>query len=295
MYRISTALRENALLPHEDVWEDKVLCTEDNSERTAEFVSEPTNERLAVFSYTIVLGGTVSRVYNGRLVECSANDVCVYIPGMEVSVLSWSDDYKALYFAIDDRFALEMSVARQIIRNAVFPVMENTDPKLSLTADQCRTLVSIIDLIRKHIQSDSQYKEQCLKSLITLFILDFAGMQQSGSVGNRLLPKRTEELFVSFVQLLWDNYKKHHSIAFYASRLAITTTYLSRIVRNITGRTVIEQIDTLLLMEASYLLRHTSLSIAQIADELRFSEPSAFTRFFERMKGVTPKHYRMVK
>lgn len=78
MYRISDALRENQLLPHGDVWEDKILCTDDNAEREDEFTSEPMNERLAVFSYTIILQGTVSFVYNGRLVECSANDVCVY-------------------------------------------------------------------------------------------------------------------------------------------------------------------------------------------------------------------------
>lgn len=158
MYRISDALRENQLLPHEDVWEDKILCTDDNAEREDEFTSEPMNERLAVFSYTIVLQGTVSFVYNGRLVECFANDVCVYSPGIEVSILSWSDDYKGIYFAIDDRTALGMKVVKNIIRNALFPILENNGPKLSLTPRQIQSLADITAIIRNHIKSDSPYK-----------------------------------------------------------------------------------------------------------------------------------------
>lgn len=291
MYRISDALRENQLLPHEDVWEDKILCTDDNAEREDEFTSEPMNERLAVFSYTIVLQGTVSFVYNGRLVECSANDVCVYSPGIEVSILSWSDDYKGIYFAIDDRTALGMKVVKDIIRNALFPILENTGPKLSLTPEQIQSLADITAIIRNHIKSDSPYKEQCLNSLCTLFVLDFAYYRQS-AVTHDHESNRAEELFISFVSLLGDNFKTHHDIAFYASKLFITPTYLSRIVRQVTGRTVIDQINNLLLMEASYLLRHTSIPISQIAEELCFSESSAFTRFFTRMKGESPKRHR---
>jgi len=48
----------------------------------------------------------------------------------------------------------------------------------------------------------------------------------------------------------------------------------------------------MLTMETCYLLRTSSLSIAQISTRLQFSEPSVFTRFFIRMKGMTPKAFR---
>ena len=46
------------------------------------------------------------------------------------------------------------------------------------------------------------------------------------------------------------------------------------------------------MMEASYLLQQTSLPIVQIADRLHFSESASFTRFFTRMKGMTPREFR---
>jgi AraC-like DNA-binding protein len=86
---------------------------------------------------------------------------------------------------------------------------------------------------------------------------------------------------------------EHHDIGFYASELCITTTYLSRVVRQVSGgRTVVDYINQLLLMEATFLLRQTSLSIAQIADRLHFADSTTFARFFQRMKGMNPRKYR---
>ena len=60
-----------------------------------------------------------------------------------------------------------------------------------------------------------------------------------------------------------------------------------------TGRTVVDYINQMLLMEASWLLQSSDLSIAAIAERLHFADQSSFGRFFTRMKGLTPKQYRM--
>ena len=88
------------------------------------------------------------------------------------------------------------------------------------------------------------------------------------------------------------HFAEHHDVAFYASGLCITPRYLSQIVRDISGRTVVDHINQMLLMESSYLLQQTSLPIADIAVRLHFSETASFTRFFTRMKGINPSEYR---
>ena len=81
-----------------------------------------------------------------------------------------------------------------------------------------------------------------------------------------------------------------------ASELCITTTYLSRVVRQVSGgRTVVDYINQMLLMEATFLLRQTSMSITQISDQLHFAEVTTFARFFNRMKGMTPREFRKGK
>lgn len=58
------------------------------------------------------------------------------------------------------------------------------------------------------------------------------------------------------------------------------------------GRTVVEYINRLLLMEAIWLLESTSLSIDEIAERINYADSTTFGRFFFRMKGVTPREYR---
>ena len=51
----------------------------------------------------------------------------------------------------------------------------------------------------------------------------------------------------------------------------------------------------MLLMEATFLLRQTSMSITQISDQLHFAEVTTFARFFNRMKGMNPREFRKGK
>jgi AraC-like DNA-binding protein len=48
----------------------------------------------------------------------------------------------------------------------------------------------------------------------------------------------------------------------------------------------------MLLMEASFQLRTSQLSISQIADRLHFADTPSFSKFFSRMKGMSPREYR---
>ena len=104
--------------------------------------------------------------------------------------------------------------------------------------------------------------------------------------------KRAEELFMDFMQMLPQHFVREHGIDFYASALCVTSTYLSRVVREVSGRTVVEYINRMLTMEALWLLENTSLSIDEIAERIHYADSTTFGRFFFRMKGVTPKKYR---
>ena len=134
-----------------------------------------------------------------------------------------------------------------------------------------------------------------LRMLYNLFLTDLSTIQQH-SIREHRFPKRVEEIFLGFLSLLPQHFEEHHDIGFYASSLCITTTYLSRVVRQVSdGRTVVDYINQMLLMEATFLLRQTSLSITQISDQLHFAEVTTFTRFFNRMKGMNPREFRKGK
>ena len=77
----------------------------------------------------------------------------------------------------------------------------------------------------------------------------------------------------------------------YADRLCLSPRYLSSVIRNVSGRTVVEWVNQAVILEAKVLLKHSDLLTYQIADELHFPNPSFFSKFFKRMTGMTPQGY----
>lgn len=104
---------------------------------------------------------------------------------------------------------------------------------------------------------------------------------------------RTERLFHDFMALVVAHYKREHYINFYASRLSVTTTYLSRIIRWQTGKTAAYFLGGMLYAEACRLLTRTDYTAQQIAEELNFSDQSAFGKFFKSKAGVSPHIFRL--
>ncbi len=101
-----------------------------------------------------------------------------------------------------------------------------------------------------------------------------------------------EEIFQSFIAEVEQNYRKEHEVGFYAEKLCLSPKYLSKLIYNISEKTAAEWIKEYILLEATTMLKSTSMTIQQISDELNFANQSHFGRFFKRYTGVSPKKYR---
>jgi AraC-like DNA-binding protein len=78
----------------------------------------------------------------------------------------------------------------------------------------------------------------------------------------------------------------------YPKKISTRSATLGCGIRQVSGRTVVEYINRLPLMESIWLLESTSLSINEIADRVGYADSTTFGRFFFRMKGVTSRKYR---
>ena len=219
------------------------------------------------------------------------NDVFIYSPGMPITIVDVSADYCAYCLMADEDTTLRVPSARDLVCLAYAPIVQLHEPKLTLPADVADRLVRKMQEIIENSHTNHIYKAEILRMLYAAFLLDLQGAQEQ-AIREHTIPHRVEELFINFMRLLPRHFAKHHDIGFYSSELNITPDYLSRIVKRVSGRTVVDYINQLLLMEASFLLSTTSLSIAQIADRLHFADTPSFSKFFSRLKGLSPREYR---
>ena len=95
-----------------------------------------------------------------------------------------------------------------------------------------------------------------------------------------------------FVQLVIQHYQETRNVAWYAERLKITHAHLCTIVKQITGRTCVDIISSMVIMDAKSQLKSTQLSIQEISDSLNFANMSFFGKYFKRYVGMSPLDYR---
>jgi AraC-like DNA-binding protein len=97
-----------------------------------------------------------------------------------------------------------------------------------------------------------------------------------------------------FMQLVDTHFLTTSSVADYAQMLTVTTNHLVATLTRIMGKPAGRLIRERLILEAKRLLRHSDLSISEVAYHLKFEDPSYFSRFFKKHADVTPAQFRGV-
>jgi AraC family transcriptional activator of pobA len=87
-------------------------------------------------------------------------------------------------------------------------------------------------------------------------------------------------------------FRSQPSLDALAAPIGITTTQLNRICRQHLRCSALDVLHQRLLLEAKRELGYTTLQVRQIADDLGFSDPAYFTRFFLRLTGQSPSAWR---
>ncbi len=273
-------------------WDGKMYCIK--TDAGTSYRTNETHGFMAAYTFTLVTEGWVTFIYNGHELTLYPDDLYIYSPGLAVTVVAVSQDYHGICLLVDEHMTIESPTVHDLVHIAYAPLVQLHEPAMTLQHDDATRLAEKMLEIASYLQSDHIYKAEILRMLYAVFLLDLQDAM-SKAITQRTVPQRMEEIFLGFMRLLPRHFMEHHDIAFYASSLNISAVYLSRVVRQVMGRTVVDYINQMLLMEALFLLRNTTLSIAQIADRLHFSEPAAFTRFFVRMRGGSPRLFRESK
>lgn len=290
MYRLRDFLTNVLNMEPEQIVSDELFCI--NCDAKTTLLANQMHSTLDCYTFTLVTQGWMTLSYNGKELTFGPGDLYSYVPGLAFTIASVSENHHSICLLADKQLVFEKPIIRNAIRAAYFPLVELNEPKLHLSPENAQHLKSRMELAIDCLNSNAPFLSESLRAVYTLFLLDVMNLMEQ-SKRNHVISERKENTFINFIHLLPQNFTQHHDVAFYADKLNITTTHLSRIVRQLSGRTVVDYINQLLMMEASWLLQSTDLSISDIAEQLNFSDQSSFGRFFTRMKGIPPKTYRM--
>lgn len=101
-----------------------------------------------------------------------------------------------------------------------------------------------------------------------------------------------DEQIIKIQEWLQKNYNQVISLKALAQRFDLSVRSFNRRFRNAAGKTPLQYLQEIRLEQAKSLLKHSNLSIAEIAYGIGYQDTSSFASLFKRTNAVTPKEYR---
>lgn len=160
-----------------------------------------------------------------------------------------------------------------------------------LTEEKHKSVSDVFNIIHNIVRHQHINKVEMIQSMFNVLRLILEELPyEERSISHDF--KHKKEVYEIFLHHLYRNFRKERQIRFYASNMNVSTAYLSRLVKEISGSTINEHVTSLIYKDACNLLSHSDMSIGEIADALSFSDQSALTNFFKMRAGMTPLAYR---
>ena len=231
-----------------------------------------------------ILQGTGRISINLIEYEVSAHQIIIIPDNSLIELLKISPDYdfQVIVPACNFLPALPGSILSETYtRNGIV---------LSLNEEEWTQAEMVFTLLWNILHS-SPYRRETVQHFIISLLYNLKYTYEQTRTTTPLRLSRREEIFRRFIALVNEHSKQERSVNFYADKLCLTPHYLSTIIREVSGQTVMQWINQSVVLEAKVLLKHSDLLIFQISDELNFPNPSFFSKFFKRMTGMTPAEY----
>lgn len=245
-------------------------------------------------SILLVCSGSLCINVDDHPYQLQKNGIADIIDTVRIELTEASHDLEAYQLIFTHAFLTD-----QIKHRPPFPfsyVLEAKQNPVSIVSNQImKTYMMRIAAIESVLQNHTHYfRLEILRSTFWMLLLDIANTYLHHAENDRTQKEsgRMRDIFEHFISLLPRHIMESHTVGFYASKLCITPQYLSRIVRKISGQSVSEMINRLLIGELIKLLDDTDKSMQEIAEQLHFADQATMTKFFKRHKGISPTEYR---
>ncbi|MDR2917910.1 MAG: helix-turn-helix domain-containing protein [Tannerella sp.] len=249
--------------------------------------------RIDAYSLILILRGEMTIDVNYMTYVMKKNDMMELFSYHLVESLNFSSDFKAYQIVVCPDLYHEI-IEYTKLSKVLDCYSGGYHLVKTIETNEIDVLITQIERIKKTMTRGSHHLfKTMIKSELILLLTELAHIKllHQPSEESSFRHTRCEEIAFQFIQLLVTHCKAEHEVAFYAEKLCITSEYLSRIMKSFSGKSVKVWIQQARVAEAKVLLRKPYSSIYQVADELYFSDQSAFGKFFKKHTGKSPLEY----
>ncbi|MGA3309992.1 MAG: helix-turn-helix domain-containing protein [Xanthobacteraceae bacterium] len=195
-------------------------------------------------------------------------------------VLSFTEDAAV---ALTDRAGEALSRLRALAAHPIVPITEE--------AERTRLSALCTELFEEGSLAREGYR-MAMRGLLALIAVGVARLAASRARTGSVTLQPADATITQLRALVDEFFRREHQLGFYAEKLGMTVDRLNDHVKRATGVTAGHLIRQRVLTEAKRQLVFSAQPIQDIAQELAFSDPSHFARFFRKHTGTTPHEFR---
>jgi AraC family transcriptional regulator, transcriptional activator of pobA len=195
-------------------------------------------------------------------------------------VLTFTEDAAV---ALADRAGEALSRLRALAAHPIIPIADD--------AERARLSALCTELSEESSLAREGYRV-AMRGLLALIAVGVARLAASRARTGSVTLQPADATVAQLRALVDQFFRGEHQLGFYAEKLGMTVDRLNDHVKRATGVTAGHLIRQRILTEAKRQLVFTTQPIQEIAEELAFSDPSHFARFFRKNTGTTPHDFR---
>ena len=145
--------------------------------------------------------------------------------------------------------------------------------------------------IKNIVNSISQY--ETVSELKQVVINIYNDIMPKYDENNKALAKSNNDLIEKIVQFIREDYGDYNmSMSMLSKKFAISQSYLSKLLKDYSGKSFMELLIETRLKNAEIMLRTTNLKVSEIAKKVGYSNPTSFVRVFKQHYYLKPTEYR---
>ncbi len=274
-------------IPKIDLPVDWVIGTDITKEILGLYTDYPCRLKAQIF--VLCLGGEVEASVNLIRHRVKPFDFITILPGSIMQIHRIEGDIRLYFLGFSSDF-IQHAIAIRSMKDVLFAVREN--PVIPLQEKGARLMEDYFSLLLKTYEFCEERPNRELSTHLFSGILLGLGMLYRTKVTSAPTLSKSEQLSKDFGQLVMQYYMQERQVSFYAKLLGITPSYLCTTIKQVTGKTCIEIISEMVVIDAKAQLKSTDLSIRDIAYSLNFTNMSFFGKYFKRYTGQSPQEYR---
>jgi AraC-like DNA-binding protein len=248
--------------------------------------------KLNALTILFIVEGDITIIIDYNEVHAKQNSLIVLVESHVVSQVVASSNFVGYHLAIDTTFFKKATHEDKPPLNGILYDARQKPLQVYFPEDFVWLIGTLKRLCFDITRKDHGYQNSLILNDIATFAYEIWNKTILDNTCTIQEQCHSKEVAMHFLNLVFQHCKREHEVSYYAQLLCLSPAQLSRIVKNVTGKSALYIIHDIILSEAKIQMNEADKTFQQIAEELNFSDQASFSKFFKKKTGLSPREFK---